>query len=44
MAKQNKTICLDPETIKKGQKKAKSEGLSFSGLIEKLINNHYEKQ
>jgi hypothetical protein len=37
MAKQNKTICLELDTIKKAQKKAKSEGLSFSAYVEKLI-------
>lgn len=37
--KQNKTICIDPEAIKKGNKKAKEKGLSFSEYVNQLILN-----
>lgn len=37
MAKQNKTICLELDTIEKAKKKAKEKGLSFSAYIELLI-------
>lgn len=39
MAKQNKTICIDPDVIKAGQKMAdkKTKG-SFSQYVEDLIS------
>lgn len=39
MAKQNKTICLEIETIKKAKAKATELGLSFSAYLETLILN-----
>ena len=39
MAKQNKTICIDPLVISKGVKKSKKKGLSFSAYVEQLIAN-----
>jgi len=40
MAKQNKTICLELETIKKAKKEADKLGISFSAYVELLINKH----
>lgn len=37
--KQNKTICLDPEVIEAGNKKAEEKGLSFSQYIQNLIES-----
>lgn len=37
MAKQNKTICLEIDTIKKAKKQAEKLGMSFSAYVESLI-------
>ena len=37
--KQNKTICLNPSVISKGEKAAEKLGISFSAYVELLIND-----
>ncbi len=37
MAKQNKTICLELDTIKKAKTQAEKLGMSFSAYVESLI-------
>ena len=37
MAKQNKTICLELDTIEKAKKQAEKLGMSFSAYVESLI-------
>ena len=37
MAKQNKTICLELDTIKQGKKQSTEKGLSLSEYVGQLI-------
>lgn len=44
MAKQNKTICIEPEAIKKGKQLAEKSGVSFSAMVEDLINKKHDEK